>query len=419
MPGIFISYRREDTSGEAGRLYDRLAGHFGKDQVFMDIDTIRPGVDFVEVINDAVGSCEVLVAVIGKQWLTVQDENGNRRLDDPEDFTRLEITAALDRNIRVIPALVGDAKMPKANLPEELVKFTRRQAIEISNLRFHDDVTRLIRVVEEVIGKQEEEEPQRREPAREKPEDAVPVPPEQHTPGYWQRPAVRTFWGALIGASYASISVGIGSFAKVGLGAPEVIVPEVVAGLLVMMAVCGGIAGVIIRSDGHGIVELILGIAIGVLISWAITYDLAGIVFLGVPLGAILGAVVGRFNLLPQVNKANLPNSYHPQVVSGIVGWVLFGLATYFLALWLRGGYRPGELLLGLPFGLPGGIAGAICGQYRRAMVCAAVGCLLVGSLALLITVALTVAWWSGATGAILGAILGRVWSTYKSQPVV
>ena len=106
MSGIFISYRREDTSPEAGRLYDRLAGHFGKDQVFMDIDTIRPGVDFVEVINDSVASCEVLIAVVGKQWLTSTDEAGNRRLDDPEDWIRLEIAAALGRNIRVIPTLV-------------------------------------------------------------------------------------------------------------------------------------------------------------------------------------------------------------------------------------------------------------------------------------------------------------------------
>ena len=78
----YSSVTREDTSPEAGRLYDRLAGHFGKDQVFMDIDTIRPGVDFVEVINDSVASCEVLIAVVGKQWLTSTDEAGNRRLDD-------------------------------------------------------------------------------------------------------------------------------------------------------------------------------------------------------------------------------------------------------------------------------------------------------------------------------------------------
>ena len=152
MPGIFISYRREDSSGQAGRLYDRLAGHFGKDKVFMDIDTIRPGVDFVDVIKESVGSCDVLIAVIGRQWLTTTDEKG-RRLDSPDDFIRLEIAAALDRNVRVIPALVGGGAMPKTDLPEPLARLARRQAIEISDMRFHHDVDRLIEAVEEALGR--------------------------------------------------------------------------------------------------------------------------------------------------------------------------------------------------------------------------------------------------------------------------
>jgi hypothetical protein len=106
---IFISYRREDSSGWAGRLYDRLSQRFGGDNVFMDIDTIDPGLDFVEVIQQAVGSCDVLVALIGRHWLTSTDEQGQRRLENPEDFVRLEITAALERNIRVIPALLQGA----------------------------------------------------------------------------------------------------------------------------------------------------------------------------------------------------------------------------------------------------------------------------------------------------------------------
>jgi len=103
---IFISYRREDSAPYAGRLYDRLGQHFGKDKIFMDIDTIEPGVDFVEDIEQAVGSCDVLIALIGKQWLTISDATGQRRLDNPEDFVRLEIKTALARNIRVIPALL-------------------------------------------------------------------------------------------------------------------------------------------------------------------------------------------------------------------------------------------------------------------------------------------------------------------------
>ena len=93
---VFISYRRQETSGMAGRLYDRLAAHLGEDQVFMDVDTIAPGVDFAEVITQAVRSCEALLAVIGPHWLTATDQDGRRRLDDPHDLVRLEVAAALE-----------------------------------------------------------------------------------------------------------------------------------------------------------------------------------------------------------------------------------------------------------------------------------------------------------------------------------
>jgi hypothetical protein len=122
MVSIFISYRRDDSSGYAGRLYDKLSNHFGQGQVFMDINTMESGVDFVEVIENAVSSSDVLIAVISKQWLTITDNNGNKRLDNPTDFVRLEIAAALDRNIRVIPVLVQGASMPRTqDLPDVLV----------------------------------------------------------------------------------------------------------------------------------------------------------------------------------------------------------------------------------------------------------------------------------------------------------
>ncbi|HLH00022.1 MAG TPA: toll/interleukin-1 receptor domain-containing protein, partial [Bryobacteraceae bacterium] len=89
MPSIFISYRREDTSPYAGRLYDHLSARFGADRVFMDLDTIRPGDDFVQVISDRVAACDVLIAVIRKRWLGTVDSQGRRRLDDPRDFVRV------------------------------------------------------------------------------------------------------------------------------------------------------------------------------------------------------------------------------------------------------------------------------------------------------------------------------------------
>jgi hypothetical protein len=146
-PGrIFISYRREETAYPAGWLYDRLADRFGGGQVFKDVDSIQLGDDFVEVITSAVGSCDVLLALIGDEWLTITDDHGRRRLDNPDDFVRLEIEAALTRNVRVIPILVDGARMPRADqLPGSLAKLVRRQALELSPARFDFDLGRCSR----------------------------------------------------------------------------------------------------------------------------------------------------------------------------------------------------------------------------------------------------------------------------------
>jgi len=153
MTRIFISYRREDSAGYAGRVYDRLVKHFGPEQIFMDVDNIRPGMDFVEAIESAVGSCDVLIALIGKQWASITDERGEKRLNNPNDFVRLEVKTALDRNILVIPTLVHGAGMPRQqDLPPALEKLTRRNAFEISNSRFHEDVTRLTKELDDVFG---------------------------------------------------------------------------------------------------------------------------------------------------------------------------------------------------------------------------------------------------------------------------
>lgn len=151
--GIFISYRREDSSGHAGRLYDALNAHFGENVVFMDIDTIEPGVDYGEVIDRAVGSCKVLIALIGPEWLMVTDDRGIRRLDNPEDFVRMEIARGLKRrNVRVVPVLVQGARIPdKDQLPDDLSALARRNALELSDVRWQYDVGRLIRTLERVM----------------------------------------------------------------------------------------------------------------------------------------------------------------------------------------------------------------------------------------------------------------------------
>ena len=153
MAKIFINYRRDDSAGYAGRLYDRLTAHFGPDHVFMDIDQIEPGEDFVEVIQEKLKAVQVAVALIGKQWLDITDAAGQRRLDNPEDWVRLEIEVLLARRIRVIPVLVGGAALPKSTqLPECLVPLTRRQAIEITDHRFHADADKLIKALEKIMG---------------------------------------------------------------------------------------------------------------------------------------------------------------------------------------------------------------------------------------------------------------------------
>jgi hypothetical protein len=150
---IFMSYRREETAYPAAWLFDRLASHFGRDQIFKDVDSIELGDDFVEVITTAVGSCEVLLALIGSRWLTITDQDGHRRLDNPGDFVRLEIEAALTRNVRVIPILVDEARMPRAEeLPASLAKLARRQALELNPGRFEADTRRLLRVLDRTIS---------------------------------------------------------------------------------------------------------------------------------------------------------------------------------------------------------------------------------------------------------------------------
>jgi hypothetical protein len=156
-PGrIFISYRRNETDFPASWLYERLAAHFGPDQVFKDVDSIELGDDFAEVIADAVGACDVLLVLIGAQWLAITDEAGRRRLENSDDFVRLEIEAALQRKVRIIPILVGRTRMPdKHQLPASLGKLVHRQALELDPNRFEADTRRLVRVVEKTLAEEE------------------------------------------------------------------------------------------------------------------------------------------------------------------------------------------------------------------------------------------------------------------------
>ncbi|HEX5680244.1 MAG TPA: PASTA domain-containing protein [Desulfobacterales bacterium] len=222
MPGIFISYRREDTAGHAGRIFDRLRATFGRDKVFMDVTAIEPGVDFVEAIDRAVGSCDVLLVIIGKQWLNCHDAAGRNRLDDPKDFIRLETATALRRNIRVIPVLVQGATMPgEDDLPDDLKKLARRQATEISDTHWDASFEQLIETLENVLTQAPTpaqpgtaKVPHAPVPMEEKPEPPAPVP--------WRWVRNRRTWIMPAIAAMAVVLAGL----LFMIGPDKVVVPD-------------------------------------------------------------------------------------------------------------------------------------------------------------------------------------------------
>src|SRR5262249_38026771 len=149
---VFINYRRDEDAGIAGRLYDHLSKEFDQQNVFMDVDSIRPGFDYIKQPDDQVAKCCILLAVIGSRWLDATDASGQRRLDKPNDFVRAEIASALKRDIPVVPVLLDGATMPQeSELPEDLKALTRRQAVELRNTRFVADSEVIIRCVREVL----------------------------------------------------------------------------------------------------------------------------------------------------------------------------------------------------------------------------------------------------------------------------
>jgi ATP-dependent Clp protease ATP-binding subunit ClpB len=146
---IFISYRRRDSAGYAGRVHDRLEREFGRDLVFMDVDSIPLGADFVEILRAAVSRCDVLLALIGQNWVDAQNESGLRRLDDPLDFVRIEIATALEHNIPIIPILFDGAAVPRDDqLPIDLQGLSLRNGLEVRHASFHGDVEKLIRALQ-------------------------------------------------------------------------------------------------------------------------------------------------------------------------------------------------------------------------------------------------------------------------------
>lgn len=160
MNNIFISYRREDAADVTGRINDRLRQHYGEEAIFTDVDSIPFGVDFRTYLDQEVSQCKILLAVIGRSWLIVENDKGQQRLNDPADFVRIEIESALQRNIPVVPLLVHGTAMPSANeLPESLRELSFRNGTPIrSDPDFHKDMDRLIKGLDQHLRAYQEEE---------------------------------------------------------------------------------------------------------------------------------------------------------------------------------------------------------------------------------------------------------------------
>ncbi|MBL0353656.1 MAG: toll/interleukin-1 receptor domain-containing protein [Dechloromonas sp.] len=212
IKGIFISYRRQDSQSAAGRLTDHLREQLHGAAIFRDIETIDPGVDFVEAIDRALQGCGILLALIGPRWVSLADASGQRRLEDPNDYTRLEIATALKcSDVRVIPVLVEGAEMPGSDqLPDDLKILARRNAIELTDKRWEFDVSKLVETLNKALGMEPAPKPQPPNPA---PPTPAPVP---SSSGAWKK------WACGIG-----VLVVLGAIYNAEENTKEVVLPVV------------------------------------------------------------------------------------------------------------------------------------------------------------------------------------------------
>jgi hypothetical protein len=146
---VFISYRRDLSQHAAGRLAEQMRPRLGRNNVFMDVEDIEPGIDFVDAITSAISICNVLLAIIGPRWATITDDEGRRRLDDATDYVALELAVAFEQGVRVIPVLLDGTPMPRiAELPTVLHRLARLQAARLDHPSFHAQAEQLITLVE-------------------------------------------------------------------------------------------------------------------------------------------------------------------------------------------------------------------------------------------------------------------------------
>ena len=214
--GVFICYRRSDASAEAGRLYEALRRRYGRDHLFMDVGIV-PGDDWVDAIERAVSGCDVLLAVIGREWLAATDEQGRPRLTQDYDRVRLEIEAALRQGKPVVPVLVEEASMPDDHeLPESLRALHRRQAIRVSHATFQRDFAELMRALR-MIERKKPVAPAAPEPATSPLESAALAPPRPAPDGAWDARPPATLPALLASLRTMPLTAVLGGVAVVTL----------------------------------------------------------------------------------------------------------------------------------------------------------------------------------------------------------
>jgi hypothetical protein len=314
---VFICYRRQDTGPYAGRIYDAMIAKFGRENVFMDLD-LEPGIDFVDRIKRVVSGCVALIVVIGPRWAELRDEDGGRRIEDPEDYVRLEVETGLRRDdVLLVPALVGGAQMPRREeLPPELQKLARRNALELSEGRWAYDIGRLLATLDELLPDADRPKP-------------TPPRPRPATPG-------RVIPEGMLLAAATATAVRL-------LGIPSAFEADGFAALVARRGMVFGFVGA----------ALAVWLASRVWRIYPLRHLLSALV-LGILAGAAGGAIFGAFVYLP-----DSPRSLNERDVIDLLGFAVTGgvLGALIGRLW-----RPRRIG-------PAAVAGAFGGFLAQAVI--------------------------------------------------
>ena len=366
---VFISYRRDDSGYAAGRLFDRLSQHFGSDRIFMDIDTIELGDDFVHVIETAVTSCDVVVSIIGSQWLAATNAEGQRRIDDPNDFVRLEIASALDKGVDIIPILLESVEMPLLEqLPDTLKPLTRRNGISVSNIRFNADVDRLIRGIEAIFDARA---------AREAAEAALLAEQLADTHVAEKVVSIESQYGAFV----RDDRVKTGAYSEISMSARQLIIMVIALGWLLSgvvfgvvhmydlvpsmdppllpAAVAGVIGAAVIMIAVNRLVRQVpietliffgIGWAVGVSIGWAFSFPYGDIqIENNLPLAGAIGGVIVGLSTSYLISKL-FPGARWINYVIMALGWSIAWCVGLLINYYYYDGYGTSFTIFIFPF---------------------------------------------------------------------